>query len=261
MSRFIVVLALVLGWTASYPSSASVFSHELAEVPDLPTTLAERATRAIYPGPVQWIFGAPHTAEGNFVSFVNRVRGYFTSDSSISRSAVVGVVDRDGEFPGTNALYSDWDSPLPVMVPNRRGRRDIIDIFLGVNLQFFLSRLFSAALNLNEDALANSPEWASWRSILFGVDSAEGSLPGGTLPGADQTINHSVALNESALPPSAQTYLPPDEENGKPVDKSLLAEFREKMFIVLSHPLFIFGLMIAALFSFVRKMRGHVTAE
>jgi hypothetical protein len=260
MSRFIVVLALVVGWTASSPSSASVFSHELAEVPDLPTTLAERATRAIYPGPVQWIFGTPHIEEGGFVSFVKRVRGYFTSDSSISRSAVVDVVDREQEFQGTSALYRDWDSPLPVMVQNRPGRGDIVDIFLGVNLQFFLSRLFSAVLNQNEEALANGREWASWRSILFGADVTEGSLPAGRLPQVDQTTNQSVVLNENGLTPLVQTYLPPEQGSGKPADRSLLAELRENIFVVLSHPLFIFGLMIAALFSFVQKLRRHTTA-
>lgn len=263
MSRFIAVLALMITCTAPFPSSASVFSHEFAGIPDLPTTPAERSARAIYPGPVQWIFGAPELEESGFVGFLKRLRGFFAADDSVSRTAVADAPGQDRDGQSGNAMYRDWDAPLPVTVTNAN-RQDIIEVFLGVNVQFFLNRLFSAALNINDDILTDrrKREREAWRGVFFGggagLTSSGGRSSGSSASGWS---GGGLLSGGSLIAGGNRAYFPGEGGKETPGDKSVIVEVKEQVVDVLTHPLLVIGLIVALFFAVMEKLRGDVATN
>ena len=262
MSRNTLAVAFIFLWIASAPAGASVFSHELSNLPDVPNNLAEKAIRAIYPGPVQWVFGMPETKEGQFVSFVKRVRSFFAAEHPASRHRIVGTVEQLRETRSTDDLHRDWDHPLPVPVSRDVDHHDVLEIFLGVDLQVFLSRLFSAVIKINEDWLTDrrEREREGWRDALFGGGAAVSGAANNSRSSYNPTTN--LFLDTRQTPGGiAPDSLPGDKGNGKFKDKSVLAEVRETILGILTHPLLIVGLLVAALFAFLRRLHEQIAPE
>ena len=264
MSRVTVLIVLVLTWTAPCPSAASVFSHESAGEPDLTATLAETAVRVIQPGPIPGIFGTPVTEDHGFIGFLKRLRGFFASDSPTSPPPLAGTGGSGQEAQGGEAVHRDWDNPLPVALTSGADRSQIVDIFLGVNLPFFLNQLFSVVLNINEDIFAKGRDHVGWRNIFFGASANAESVPATVLYGGDRSPDGQVMLDGRgpAQAPGLRNYAPLDENDDRTGNKrNLLVEIRRKFLHVVSHPLFLLGAMLVVLFSILRKLHGQTTAD